>query len=173
MEEVHHFHKGFLGLLLSGHIGEADSDLGLFHIYFGVGLSEGHGVAHPVGQVVPHPLYHPAGEQFSNENKGENGQDPGQNNTHQGVGLRWDFRGEIDIRIGAKLLQQPLSVVRPDARFIDLPALCVLPGEEYQLSGALLQGDLGNRSLVDHIQKFVVRDFDHLPAQHGREDQCV
>ena len=44
MQKVHQLHQGFLGLVLTGHIGKAFASL-CFHIHLGIALAKGHGIA--------------------------------------------------------------------------------------------------------------------------------
>ncbi len=66
MEEVHNFHEGFLGFVLSRHIGEGLARLG-FHVDAGTAFAKRHHITHP-GLQLP-------GEQAAQSDDDQGGDD--------------------------------------------------------------------------------------------------
>ena len=146
---------------------------GLLHIDLGVGLAEGHGVAHAAGQIVAHPLHHKAGEQLPNEDKEENGQNPADQEGQKGIGLGGDLGAEHDVRVLPQLIQQPLAVIRPDAGLVVAGPSCLIVGDKDDLTAVLVQSHLRDLMVVHHGEELAVRYLDHLSLQHRGEEKDV
>ena len=172
MEKVHHFHQGVFGLLLASYVGKGDTGLVLLYIHLGVGLSEGHGIAH-AGHLTAHFLQHPTGEQFPNEDKHENRQHPGHDKGQQGAGLSGNGRFKLDAGSAVELFQQPFPRVRPDAGLVIGVLPILLFCNKHQLFFLCLPGHLADLSLVHHGQELVEADLGDLFGQHAGEQQCV
>ena len=172
VEEVHHLHQGLLGLVLAGHVGKGDAGGGLLHVDLGVGLAEGHGIAHAPGQAA---IFFIIQRESSSpqEDKDKDGQNPAHQDREDGVGLGGDFSGKLDVLVFPQLTEQPLSVVGPDTRLVDGLAAALIRGQEHDLPVGLVQGHLGHLARVHHVQELAVGHLVHLPLQHGGEQEHI
>ena len=178
VEEVHDLAQEFLGLVLPGHVGKADAGGG-GHVHLGPGIAA-HAEHHAV--AAPHGVLHPLVQEIADDQEGQEGQNPAQQDIEQRIGLA----AGVDAAQLAAVLVHPVHQVHVAGdghRLVEI--LLGLVGEDDLVRINLNQSDvvvighgheggvvhLLHRSLPHHGKQRGVQQHDDQNDDHIVEDQ--
>ena len=161
MEEVHDFGQGFLGLVLTRHVGEGLAGLG-FDVDFRVGFAQGQGFA---AEALAHAAHQP----LPHDKEQRHGQDERDQEAHKRRRLGGDHGGELDV-MGQQAFRQP-GVPCPDAGFVEHPVVFFIFDGEHD--HVVLLGYLGHLVRIHQGDEFVIGHFAHLGLQQCREHEYI
>ena len=166
VQEIHDLLQRFLGLLLPGHVGKGLARLS-GHVHLGVTLAhaEGHHIA-----AVAHALLHHTPQQHHGKDQDERGEDPGEQEIHQGAVFLRSHGGKGDAALGQALLQVR---VREHARGVDPFRPVFICSFEIKLTLVFLQLHHGHLAARKHVQELVIAYFRHARGHQAGEHKRV